>query len=128
MKLNEYGISEYAKNPDPLDALPAVLGRPKAGVLHPDAADGVAPARCVVLEGGGRRPGGHGPAHHLPELLGRLHRNLARVPVVIHRKGVRAEYSGRKLGECSAKSLSVKILSFGDETNVRLLLNIWQNH
>ena len=82
------------------------------------------PAGGVVLEGGCRRPGGHGPAHHLPELLGRLHRNLARIPVVIHRKGVRAEYSGRKLAKYWAESISVKFLSFGDERKVRLLPNI----
>ena len=38
---------------------------------------------------------------------------------VIHRKRFRAEYSGRKLAECLAKSLSVEILSFGEETNIR---------
>ena len=27
MKLNEYGISEYAKNPDPLDALTVIGAR-----------------------------------------------------------------------------------------------------
>ena len=47
---------------------------------------------------------------------------------MIHRNGFRAEYSGRKLAECSAESLEVKILSFGDEKNIRLLPNIRQNH
>ena len=38
--------------------------------------------------------------------------------VVSHRNGFRAEYSGRNLAEYSAETVSVKIMSFGDERNI----------
>ena len=38
---------------------------------------------------------------------------------VSHRNGFRAEYSGRNLAEYSADTVSVKIMGFGDERNIR---------
>ena len=38
---------------------------------------------------------------------------------VSHRNGFRAEYSGRNLSEYSAETVSVKIMGFGDERNIR---------
>ena len=38
---------------------------------------------------------------------------------VSHQNGFRAEYSGRNLAEYSAETVSVKIMSFGDERNIR---------
>ena len=38
---------------------------------------------------------------------------------VSHQNGFWAEYSGRNLAEYSAETVSVKIMSFGDERNIR---------
>ena len=38
---------------------------------------------------------------------------------VSHRNGFRAEYSGRNLAEYSAETVSVKIMGFGDDRNIR---------
>ena len=49
-------------------------------------------------------------------------RNRSSLPisvVVSHRNRFRAEYSGRNLAEYSAETVSVKIMGFGDERNIR---------